>query len=165
MSETSSWVRMTTRETPRAKFTPCRTPPVATCWVQGLAGRYLHPSLSPWSQGAEHPVGPNASSGGFLYRGRSRPRQQLGPSPAGRPRGHDGAQAARQHRVASEKTGSVACGEPRKSSFSTMWFGVLFLGSNESTGRCSSGNPEHQQKFCRWIPGMIKIKVSLEAYV
>lgn len=74
--------------------------------------------------------------------------QEWGSTLPAQPFGHDsvhtrGAQAVCHHQIASEKTGLVAFEKPLKSSFSIMWFKMLFSESNESTGCCSSGNQKH----------------------
>lgn len=95
--------------------------------------------------------------------------QKLGSALPGQPFGHDsmhtiGTQALCHHQIASEKTSLVAFEKLLKSSFSIMWFKMLFSESNGSgAGRCSSGNQKHEQKFWQRFPEMIKIKMSLKA--
>lgn len=111
------------------------------------------------------------TSGKTCLSGRISPlsaAQTLGSTLPGQPFGHDsihtrGTQALCHHPVASEETSSVAFEKLLKSSFSVMWFKMLFSESNGSAGRCSSGNQKHEQKFWQWFPEMIKMKMSLKA--
>ena len=118
----------------------CRSPQLLTPEPLALAGSELSTS---WGQTFH--IREDSSIGADLAPSAAR---ELGSTLPGQPFGHDsmhtrGAQAVCHHQIASEETGSVAFEKPLKSSFSIMWFKMIFSESNESTGRCSSGNQKH----------------------
>lgn len=104
----------------------CRCSQMLMLKTLALAGSDLSTS---WGQ---------THQGRLLYLGGSCACQQRSTLPE-QPFGHDsthtrGTQALCHHQIASEKTGSVALEKLLKSSFSIMWFEMLFSESNESTG-------------------------------